>query len=71
MEPQSEGNADISENSCPAHTGTVIIVEVTSWEEARPNSQLWSCQKAKGEHKYVFVCLMAANDSSNEYQCLG
>lgn len=55
VEPQSEGNADISVNSCTAHTGTVIIVEVTGWEEERANNQLRSSKKAKGEHKYVFV----------------
>lgn len=27
MEPQTEGNTDISVNSCPAHTGMAIIVE--------------------------------------------
>lgn len=53
MEPQSEGNADISVNSCTAHTSTVIIVEVTSREGERANSQLWCCEEAK--HKYVFV----------------
>lgn len=55
MEPQSEGNADISVNGCTAHTGTAIIMEVTGWEEERTNNQLWSCEEAKGEHKYVFV----------------
>lgn len=36
MEPQTEGNTDISVNSCPAHTGTAMSVEVISWEEEQP-----------------------------------
>lgn len=53
MESQSEGNTDISVNSCTAHTGTVIMVEVTSWEEEMANSQLWCCEEAN--QKCVFV----------------
>lgn len=49
------GCADISVNSCTAHTDTVIIVEVTSWEEERANSQFWVCEEAKGKHKCVLI----------------
>lgn len=69
MEPQSEGNADISANSCTAHTGVIITVEVTSWKGERGRTlSFWCCEEAK-RRTQVCVCLVAADDSGNEYQC--
>lgn len=55
-EPQSEGNADISGNTC-----TVIIKEVTSWEGERADSQAWVQRGDKTR-----VCLMAGNNCTDE-----
>lgn len=57
MEPQSEQHSDISANSCTAHTGALVIVEVTSWGRRSANSQL---QSSTAQMK---VCMEAADDS--------
>lgn len=63
------GDADISVNSCAAHTVTVIIVEVTSWDEERASSQLWGGEEANTVHKCVFVSWLRTIQAMNIGVC--